>query len=200
MSIQERQEQAVIEQSVTLDVNRKHVTIQLPFMKNPAKFLVDKHQADSNYGQALRVYISQFRKDPRILEGIRKAQKELMDRGFMVPMDSLDFETVQFIKEAPFKHYYLWRVVYKEDSLSTPVRLVVDPTMSGLNSVLVKGENRIGSLLDIILRDRANPYAWSSDVTKLYNQLYLERSALSYSLFLYSDELDPSKEQATLVM
>ena len=55
-------------------------------------------------------------------------------------------------------------------------------------------------LLDIILRSRANPYAWSSDVTKLYNQLYLERSALPYSLFLYSDELDQSKEPATLVM
>ena len=105
-------------------------------MRKPVKFLVDKHQADSNYGQALRVYISQCRKDPRILEGIRKAQNELLERGFMVPLDSLDFETVQFIKEAPFKHYYLWRVVHKEDSISTPVRLVVDPTMSGLNCVL----------------------------------------------------------------
>ena len=93
----------------------------------------------------------------------------------MVPLDSLDFKTVQFIKEAPFKHYYLWRVVHKEDSISTPVRLVVDPTMSGLNCVLAKGENRIGSLLDIILRSRANPYAWSSDVTKLYNQVYLRK-------------------------
>ena len=118
----------------------------------------------------------------------------------MVPMDSLDPETVRFIQEAPFKHYYLWRVVNKEDSLSTPVRLVVDPTMSGLNCVLAKGENRIGSLLDIILRNRAFTYAWSSDVTKLYNQLHLERSALPYSLFLYSEELDPTKTPATLVM
>ena len=30
--------------------------------------------------------------------------------------------------------------------------------------------------------------------------MYLERSALPYSLFLYSDELDPSKEPATLIM
>ena len=118
----------------------------------------------------------------------------------MVPMNTLNPETVRFINEAPFKHYYLWRVVHKEDSLSTPVRLVVDPTMSGLNCVLAKGENRIGSLLDIILRNRAYPFAWSSDVTKLCNQLHLERSALPYSLFLYSEGLDPAQTPATLVM
>ena len=72
--------------------------------------------------------------------------------------------------------------------------------MSGLNCVLAKGENRIGSLLNIILRNRAYPYAWRSDVTKLYNQLHLERSALPYSLFLYSEELDPAQTPATLVM
>ena len=76
-------------------------------------------------------------------------------------MNTLDEETVKFIKEAPFRHYYLWRVVNKEDSISTPVRLVVDPTMSGLNMTLAKGENRIGSLVDIILRNRAHEYAWS---------------------------------------
>ena len=43
-------------------------------------------------------------------------------------MNTLDEETVKFIKEAPFRHYYLWRVVNKEDSISTPVRLVVEPT------------------------------------------------------------------------
>ena len=189
MSIQERREQAVIEDSVKLDLIQKRVTVQLPFMKDPVKYLVDKHQGNSNYSQALRIYISQCHKDARILEGIRKAQRELLERGFMVPMDTLDPETVRFINEAPFKHYYLWRVVHKEDSLSTPVRLVVDPTMSGLNCVLAKRENRIGSLLDIILRSRSYPFAWSSDVTKLYNQLHLELSALPYSLFLYSEEL-----------
>ena len=98
MSIQERREQAVIEESVKLDVIQKRVTVQLPFMKDPVKYLVDKHQADSNYGQALRIYISQYRKDARILEGIRKAQRELVERGFMVPLDSLDSETVKYIK------------------------------------------------------------------------------------------------------
>ena len=54
--------------------------------------------------------------------------------------------------------------------------------------------------MDIILRNRAQEYTWSLDMTKLYNQLHLERTALPYSLFLYSDKLDPSKEPATFVV
>ena len=52
--------------------------------------------------------------------GIRKAHKELVDRIIMVPMESPDPETVEFIKKAPFRHYYFRRVVNKEDSISTP--------------------------------------------------------------------------------
>lgn len=76
------------------------------------------------------------------------------------------------------------------------MHLEVDPTMSGLNLMLAKGENRISSisLVEIILKSRVNLYAWSSDVTKLYNKLHLEQAALLYSLFLYSDDLDPSRD------
>ena len=200
MSVQEHRERVVIEESVTLDLERRIVTVQLPFMRDPVKYLVDKHRSDSNYDQAIRVYISQCQKEPRVLEGIRKAHMELIEKGFMVPLESLDEETIRFLNSAPLRHYYLWRVVYKEDSLSTPVRLVLDPTMSGLNLLLAKGENRIGSLVDIILRNRAMEFAWTSNVTKLYNQLHLERAALPYSLFLYHEDLDPSRPPMTFVM
>ena len=85
MSMQERREQTVIEENVTLDLESRIVTVQLPFMKDPVKYLVEMHQDDSNYGQAIRVYISQCRKDPKLLEGIRKAHRELVEKGFMVP-------------------------------------------------------------------------------------------------------------------
>ena len=196
MSMQERREQAVIEESVTLDTTQRRVTVQLPFMKDP----VEKHRSNTNYEQALRVYSSQCWKDPWILEGIQKAHKDLVDRCFMVLMESLDPETVEFIRKAPFRHYYLWSVVNKEDSMSSPVKLVVDPTMSGLNLTLTKGENRIGSLIDILLRNRVLEYACSSNVTKLYNQLHLEKSALPYSLFLYSDDLNPNSIPVTFIM
>ena len=90
VSVQERREQVVIEESVTLDLEQIRVTVQLLLMKDPVKYFVDKHQSNSNYGQALRVYVSQCRKEPRILKGIRKAHWELVERGFMIPLESLD--------------------------------------------------------------------------------------------------------------
>ena len=80
------------------------VTVQLPFMKDPVKYLVEKHQADSNYGQAIQVYISQCQKEPRVLEDIRKAHWELVEKGFMALLELLDEETVWFINDTPFRH------------------------------------------------------------------------------------------------
>ena len=41
----------------------------------------------------------------------------------------------------------IWRTAFKEDSLTTPVRVVVDGTCSGINDILAKGENNIPMLV-----------------------------------------------------
>ena len=46
------------------------------------------------------------------------------------------------IKQAGFLHYLPWTMAAKEDSISTPIRLVVDPTCTGLNIILPIGEYR----------------------------------------------------------
>ena len=104
------------------------------------------------------------------------------------------------ILNSPFLHYYPWRTVQKEDSISTPVRMVVDPTMSHLNLILAKGTNSVANLLDILIRNRTAPYAWSSDISKLYNMLHLKDQALPYSLFLYHDSLDLSTPPQVWIM
>ena len=113
------------------------------------------------------------------------AQSELVERDFMKKLSDLLTHLQEFIKTADFNHYYCWRVVYKEDSQSTPVRLVVDPTMSGLNILLAKGENNIRNIFDILIRSRTNQFSWVSDISKLYNMLHLDYSVLLFSLFLY---------------
>ena len=76
----------------------------------------------------------------------------------------------------------------------------MNPTCTGLNLTLAKGENRLGQIFDIIIRNRTKPYAWGTDVSKLYNQLYLEKYVWPLSLFLYHDSLDSKVEQETWVM
>jgi len=43
-------------------------------------------------------------------------------------------------------------------------------------------------------------YIWSSDISKLYNQLFMEDPSLPYSLFLYGEELDQEKRPDIWVM
>ena len=102
--------------------------------------------------------------------------------------------------KAPFRHYYPWRIVIKLDSLSTPFRLVVDPSMTGMNLTLAKGESKVQSLHEIILRNRTKRYAWSSDISKMYNCLHLNPSSLPYSLFLFQDEMHPTTLPDVYVM
>ena len=112
----------------------------------------------------------------------------------MTRLSEMPADIQKLLKEAEFPHYHPWTVVAKEDSITTPIRLVVDPTRTGLNIILPKGENRLGSISNIIIGNRADPFSQASDITKLYNQLHLQESAYPYSLFLYSDELDPDKK------
>ena len=68
------------------------------------------------------------------------------------------------------------------------------------NLLLAKGENCLGYIFDILVRNRSRQNAWSSDISKLYNQLHLDISALPYSLFLFHSSLDPNIEPEVWIM
>ena len=112
--------------------------VTLPWVRDPVQPLIDKHRGKSNIHQALRVYKSQCTKGPEIKKKVRIAHSKLVERDFMTKLSDLPPHMQEFIRTADFNHYYCWRVVYKEDSQSTPVRLVVDPSMSGLNFLCPK--------------------------------------------------------------
>ena len=72
----------------------------------------------------------------------------------MVKLEDMDKKKKELIKNAPFQHYNPWRLVMKMDSMTTPVRMVVDPTMTSFNEIFAKGENRIGLIFTIMIRCR----------------------------------------------
>ena len=139
------------------------------------EFLTKKHNGQNNKNQALKVYQGQCRKSEEQKEGIRIVHRDLVEKNFMTRLEDMNEEAKDYIKNAGFQHYNPWRIVMKEDSISTPVRMVVDPTMTGFNLLLAKGENRLGYIFDIIVRNRCRQHAWSSDIqnfiincTKIY--------------------------------
>ena len=79
-------------------------------------------------------------------------------------MTELPSNVQEEVKTAGFNHFHPWRMVRKGDSVSTPVRIVVDPTMTGMNAILAKGENRLGKVNEIILRYRTKKEVWTTDI------------------------------------
>ena len=199
-SLQEAFEQEVIESSVTVDLEDCMVRVELPFIKQPVEFLTKRHNNSDNLYQARTIYKSQCRKPEEVKVQIRAAHQDLVDKGFMLPLSSLPDEIQKTVQDAPFRHYYPWRAVYKPGSVSTPCRLVVDPSCTGLNLILAKGENMLAQIPDILIRLRTQRSAWTTDISKLYNRLFLEESALPYSLFLYHPSLSDGVKPEVYVM
>ena len=118
----------------------------------------------------------------------------------MCKLTDLPKEHQDLIENAQFKHYMPWNGVQKPDSTSTPYRMTADASITGLNEILAKGVNTLSSIPEILMRSRTNTSIWSTDISKLYNQLHLKPSAFPYGLFLFNDGLDGSQPAETYVM
>ena len=68
------------------------------------------------------MYKTQCTKGPEIKEKVRIAHFKLVERNFMMKLSDLPDHLQEFIRTVDFNHYYYWRVVYKKDSQSTPVK------------------------------------------------------------------------------
>ena len=200
MSLVECMEQEVIEKSVKVDLDKKKVFVNLPFTKPPVEFLQNKHNGKlSNYGQALSVYKTQCRKTEKDKEGMRLVHQDLVAQGFMKRLEDLPQHQQDVITSNGFQHYMPWRTVMKESS-STPIRAVVDPSMSGLNLALAKGTNDLAKINDILIRARCMTHIWTTDIKKLYNQLHLQDESLPYGLFLFDESMHVDKKPQIWVM
>ena len=191
ISLNEKIEQEQIKASVHVNLEKERVEVDLPFIKDPDKYLSEKHGGNDNYSQAHRVYKSQCRFPDSVKDEIRNVHSDLIEKGFLKKLSDLPPEHQSLVGGNRFSHFMPWRIVRK-DSTTTPVRLVVDPSMSGLNLCLAKGENRMRKINDILVRARCRKYLWSSDISKLYNRLYLKPSSYTYQLFLFHTSLDPN--------
>jgi hypothetical protein len=72
--------------------------------------------------------------------------QDLIELGFMMKLSDMEKSKLDAVSQARFHHYFPWRAVYKKSSVSTPVRIVVDPSASGLNQILAKGEEHVNKI------------------------------------------------------
>ena len=89
-------------------------------------------------------------------------------------------------------------VVWKENSLTTPCRLVFDasqPTNSGfsLNDILTKGRNSINKLQEVFVLWTIHKSALHTDISKMYNTIRLRREHWVFQQYFWKNSLDPAK-------
>ena len=177
MTRQERIEQNMIMRSVHMDYENKKVWVDLPFMKSPTEYLHAVYKKNNNKKMALQVYKQQCQKPDQLKQQMRAVHQDLVKRGFMKKLHDLTQEQQDVINNAPFWHFFPWRITKKSDSTSTPIRVVVDPTQTKLNLILAKGENRLAKVNNILIKARFKKYVFSTDIQKMYNQLHLKPKA-----------------------
>ena len=194
ISVQEELEQELIERSVTIDVDRCEARAKLPFLADPSERL-----KSSNESQAYRVYQSQVKKlqlKPDERKAVIESEQKLQDLGFVDYFDNLTAAEKVMITTSVVIYLIAWRVVWNLKSLSTPCRLVFDASLaprdgSSLNSILAKGANSLNNLIEILIRFTTRCHAFHTDISKMYNRIWLEKEHWCYQMYLWSPDLNP---------
>ena len=183
MSIHAEFEQNLINKSVILDVENKKCVHKLPFTANPETRLMPNEAA------AKKVLNSQIKLINKSSEEDKKAviefEQKLQDLDYVDYVDNLDEENKNRVLNSPIKYYIPWRLAWSNSQR----------TLGGcsLNDILPKGSNNL-NLVEILIRWTILPWAFHTDIRKMYNALLLHRSDWCYQLYYWSKNLNPGDE------
>ena len=202
ISMREEAEQKAIEDSVNLDMENSRIVVTLPKRGKEEQFL------STNRDIAMKVLNGvcnkAFKNENTKLE-IGKAFDKLFKHGHAVYLEELSEEELEQFISKPVQYYLPWRLVYKQDSLSTPVRPVFDASTNtrrradgsggrSLNDLLCKGKVDTLNLLKMIIRFMTGSFALAGDFKQFYCSCKLVPQDYNLVRFLYKPDLDPASE------
>ena len=201
ISFKEEREQDLINNSVSVDFANGVTTAVLPFVSNPEDKLV------YNRDVALKVYNQQLKKLSRETEkreGVIHSEGKLQSAGHVDWVSNISNEVQVLLPEGQ-GHYFPWRVVENENSLSTPIRLVFDASMAtksgySLNDIVAKGINSMNSMVEIVIRFRSYKVTVHTDVKQMYNVVKLRPEHWKFQRYLWDALLDPNNEPSEKVI
>ena len=192
-SIKDEVEQDIINQSVSVNVEKGISVAKLPFIDDPI------HKLAHNKNKALAIYNSQVKRlarNPSNKLDVIASENKLQCLGYVDYVKNLTPEQQLRLKENPVQNFIPWSSVWKENSLSTPCRIVFNAslpteTQSSLNDILAKGTNNMNVLVEIFLRWRSHKYAFHTDIQKMYNSVKLQEEDWCFQRYIWQKDLDP---------
>ena len=125
-SIKEEIEQDIIDQSITTDVQTGKAEAKLPFIENPKnKLIPNKYKALAIFNSELKqLNRNEYRKF-QVMESEAKLQK----LSFVDFVRNLTPEQQKKLRENPIQNFILCYVVWKENSISTPCRIMFNASL-----------------------------------------------------------------------
>ena len=188
LSRNEQYELDVIRSNAQLDPTNNRWTTTYPFK-------VDPRILDDNKEQAIALMKKQEKrllKNQEDAEQYRKVFQEFIDRGVITEIT----EEEQKSWTGPV-FYITAHEVKKEESSSTPIRLVINPSLKykgrSLNDLLMKGPNTLNDLFGILIRFRTHTYGLVADIKKMYHTIHTTEVERHVRRLVFRD-LDPTKE------
>ncbi|XP_043234175.1 uncharacterized protein LOC122387784 isoform X1 [Amphibalanus amphitrite] len=188
-TLREEHELQMIRSGLRYDSESNKFTIEYPWIKDP-------NNLPNNIGAARAKLRSMENRLQRLDHDYRKAYCDQMTdmekRGVARKLSNEEIDSYQ----GPV-HYIHYHEVIKQNSSSTPIRIVFNSSASYMGHVLneywAKGPDFINNLYGILLRFREYPVAITADISKMYNSIQLSTRDQHVHRYLWRD-MDKNRE------
>ena len=190
LEARQHREEMIIKGCIKFNPDKGSFCVPLPLKEDPDTALGDN--ADQSKSFYKRV-VNKLSKTPEDRHAIIKSFNKQIELGFIQKLSSMPEELQESIKSK--KIYVIpWNYVYKESSISTPVRIVINAssktsTGKSLNHILCKGLPKI-NLLPLLMTLTADPILLTLDLQKFYNSAKLPESHYHLQCVWWQEDLD----------
>ena len=190
LEARQHMEEIILKECIKFDPNRGNFCVPLPLKDDPETAL--GNNADQSKSFYKRV-VNKLSKAPEDRKAIIKSFNKQIELGFIQKLSTMPKELQDSITS---KRMYIipWNYVYKEASISTPVRIVINAssktsTGKSLNQILCKGLPKI-NLLPLLMTLTADPVLLTLDLQKFYNSAKLPESHYHLQCVWWEPDLD----------
>ena len=176
LEARQHMEEIILKECIKFDPNKGNFCVPLPLKDDPETALGDNAEQSKSFYKRV---VNKLAKAPEDRKAIIKSFNKQIELGFIQKLSTMPKELQKSITSK--KMYVIpWNYVYKEASISTPVRIVINAssktnTGKSLNQILCKGLPKI-NLLPLLMTLTADPVLLTLDLQKFYNSAKLPES------------------------
>jgi len=166
--LKQAEEDRLLLQGINYNDEEKVWYVDYPY-NSKLSFLQDNKNSTTKRMHKLQ---DKLLKKPEVCKLVNNEIKKNIDKGFWKPVERTQ------VSEDMQKHYIPLGYIFNENSESTPLRIVLDSSSRGSNSISlnhcqIKGSSKIGDLRSCLLKARTVQNLAVGDIEKFYNSFKL---------------------------